>query len=304
MLSFLMKIAWVVAKFAITAAWYVYICIGMLSKLMSKPFGFALKKIKGFFARKLPVPETLNRKFSAFNGFAPFLLFSGALVFAVVAFWISSRNWSAHDNYLTYMVFNTTVGSFFGFFSDGIDFTPATLVAIAFSGALLPLCMSTHNREDKKAPVYIRVPCYSVYLVAGSILAVLLTGVFQAVGQWGYQTIMDLYHQKNGGFFLTVGKILALIPLGYMALLLLLIAIKTYAECFLFGLLGAIGLIVLALLVELVPDTYQVLKNILEVIILLGMFFGLDVLQSKALDKLDRWIEEAKSEAQLETVSM
>lgn len=304
MLGFLFRIAWVVIKIAITAVWYLYICMGMLIKLMCKPFGFLFGKVKAFATRKLSVPYSLDRKFSAFNGLAPFLLFVGAMVFAVLTFWGSSHNWDAGEDYLTYMVFNTTVGSFFGFMSDGIDFTPATLVAIAFSGALLPMCMNTHNRETEKAPVYIRIPCYAVYLTACSVLAVLLTGVFQSVGQWGYRTIVELYNQKNDAFFATAGKILALIPLCYVALLLILIAVKTYAECFVFGLLGAIGLIVLALLVELVPENYQVLKQILEVVILLGMFFGLDVLQSKALDKLEQWIEEAKEEAKIDAVSI
>ena len=287
LIGFLLKVAYHVIL-------YVYAIVVWLSLLMSKPFRLLLDKIKDSLGRKLPVPERLNQRFSVFNGLVPFLLLMTALVFSALAFWISSRNWDPNDNYLTYMIYNTTLGSFLGFVSGDLEFTPATVVAIAFSGAILPLCMDAHNTEYEEAPIYIRIPCYAAYLIACSILATMLTGVFQSLGQWGYQTIVDLFQQTGGTFFAQAGKIIVMIPLCYVALLLCLITVRTYAECFVFGLVGMVGLIVVLLLLELIPEAYNTLKEILSVVIVVVMFFGLDIWQSRTMEKLYQEMEELK----------
>lgn len=296
MLSFLFSVIGVVIKIAFYGVIYLYIGIVELGKLMSKPFSLLLKTGKSFAAKRLGVAGRLDSCFWVFNGFMPFLLFAAALIFAVAAFWISASHWDKNDNYLTDLIFNTTLGSFTGFLSGGLDFTPATIVAIAFSGTLIPLCMASHDPKFDKAPWYIRAVCYTVYLVAFSILARLLTGVFQTVGQWGYETIVSLWKQKASGFFPTAGKVLVLIPLCYVALLLCLITVKTYAESLLFGLLGMIVLFLGGWLLTLVPDTYPLLVEILSAVFVLGLFFGLDILQGKAVDKFDKFLEETKAE--------
>lgn len=297
MLSFLFSIIGLVIKIAFYAVIYLYIGIKMLIDLMSKPFNEILKKINASYRKRLSY--SLDRRFSAFNGFLPFALFMTALIFAVVAFWISARHWDAHDNYLIDMIYNTTLGSFTGFFSGGLDFTPATIVAIAFSGTLMSLCMDSHNTEYEKAKWYVRAPCYIVYLVAGSILALMLTGTFQTVGQWGYDTIVSLYQRKTEGFFPIVGKILALLPLCYMALLLCLNAVKTYAESLLFGFLGMVALVLGGWLLTYLPDTLGAFKDVAMGVFVLGMFFGLDVLQGKAVDRFGKFIEDTKREVSL-----
>lgn len=284
-------LGWLIS-FAFNALIYIYGFIVMLSNLMSKPFQLLWDKLKAFLDNKLPISGNLNRKFSAFNGFGPFVLLIVATVFSGVSFWISSYNWDSNDNYFTYILYNTTLGSFIGFMNDGLDFTPATLVAIAFTGSLMSACMDAYDPEDEKAPIYIRIPCYVVYLVTFSILAIMLSGVFQTVGQWGYETILALYHKDGGSFWAVVGKILAMIPLCYVALLLCLITVRTYAECCVFGILGMIILIVGGLLLQLIPDSYKTLEEVLTAVFALGLFFGLDVWQGKAVAKVDELLDE------------
>ena len=258
---------------------------------MVKPFKLLFGKIKEILDERFPVPYTLDSKFRAFNGFAPFVLFIAALAFVVIALCINFANWDPDDNYITHLVYNTTLGSFIGFLSGGLEFTPATVVAIAFSSSLLPLCMESHNQGDLKPRWYVRVPCYVVYLLASSTLAVMLTGLFGTVGQWGFDTIVNLFNQETTTFFAPVGKILALIPLGYIALLLCLIAVKNYAEGFLFGLIGIIVVVILMGLLQLLPEEYAVLQEVLAAILLLAMLFGLDIVQSKAVGKFEEMLE-------------
>lgn len=296
MLSFLFSVIGVAVKIAFYGVIYLYIGILELGKLMSKPFEWLFKELKKQQEKHLPAPRQLDVVFFPFNGFWPFLLFVAALVFAAVAFWISSLHWDKEDNYLTDLIFNTTLGSFTGFLSGGLDFTPATILAIAFSGTLMPMCMTAHDPKFDKAPWYIRAVCYVVYLVAFSILARLLTGLFQTVGQWGYETIVSLWKQETRGFFPTAGKVLALIPLCYVALLLCLITVKTYAESLLFGLLGMIALLLGGWLLTLLPDTYPMLKDAAMAVFVLGLFFGLDILQGKAVDRFEKFVEDTKRE--------
>ena len=292
MFAFICSVAMALIKLAFYVILWAYGLIVWLSNLMCKPFGLLPKKLTKVLSQKQLIPADLNQRFSVFNGFVPFLLFAFAILFSTVAFLISSHTWNINDNYFTQLMYNTTLGSFIGFMTDGLDFTPATLVAIAFSHALLPLCMNTHNKKDKKAPIYIRIPCYIVYLLASAVLASMLAGVFQSVGQWGYQTMLSLYAKKAGNFLLAVGKIIALIPLAYVALLLCLITIRTYAECFVFGLIGMVAIIVFGLLLSLIPEAYATLNEVLTAIVILGIFFGLDVLQAKAIDKVDRYMDD------------
>ncbi|MBO5837622.1 MAG: hypothetical protein J6Q92_07010 [Oscillospiraceae bacterium] len=299
MLSFLFSVIGVAIKVAFYGVIYLYIGIVELGKLMSKPFSLLLKTGKSFAKKHLGAADRLDSCFWAFNGFMPFLLFAAALIFAVVSFWISASHWDTNDNYLIDLIYNTTLGSFTGFLSGGLDFTPATIVAIAFSGTLMPLCMASHDPEFDRAPWYIRAVCYTVYLVAFSILARLLTGLFQTVGQWGYNTIVSLYNRKTEGFFATAGKVLPLIPLCYVALLLCLITVKTYAESLLFGFLGMIALFLVGWLLSLLPDTYPLLVQILSAVSVLGLFFGLDILQGKAVDRFGKFIEDTKREVSL-----
>ena len=292
MIAIIFQVLGFLISFAFNALVYTYAVITMLIDLMSRPFQALANKIKEFFAKKIPIPDKLNSKFRAVNGFAPFVLLMAAIVFSVVAFVISSFAWDKNDNYLTYMVYNTTLGSVTGFLSEGLPFTPATLVAIAFSGMLLPMCMNAHNRENKKAPIYIRIPCYVVYLVTSSIVAMMLSEVFQVVGEWGYQSILALYHGLGESIFLSILKIIALIPLCYVALLLCMITIKTYAECIVFGFLGVVVLFLAGFLIQLIPESYAVLAEALTIILVLASFFGLDVLQGKAVGKLEEVINE------------
>ena len=290
MIAIIFQVLGFLISFAFHAVLYIYAIITMLIDLMSRPFQKLADKIKELLAKRFPIPDKLNSKFRAVNGFAPFVLLVAAIIFSVVAFVISSFAWDKNDNYLTYMLYNTTLGSVAGFLSDGLPFTPATLVAIAFSGMLLPMCMDAHNTENKKAPIYIRIPCYMVYLVTSSIVAMMLSGVFQAVGEWGYQSILALYHGLGESVFLSIVKIIALIPLCYVALLLCMITIKTYAECIVFGFLGVVVLFLAGFLIQLIPESYAVLAEALTIILVLASFFSLDVLQSKAVGKIEEII--------------
>ena len=279
-------------KLAFTILGYIYIGIIGLTKLMLKPFKLLFSVIKDALSSRYPIPYSLDDRFYAFNGFMPFLLFAAALIYTVIVLCISFCHWDSDSNYVQHLLFNTTLGSFFGFMSGGLDFSPAAIIAIAFSGSLLPLCMSAHESNGIKPRWFVRAPCYIVYLIASSSLAVMLTGLFGVVGQWGFDTIVNLFNQESSSFFATAGKILALIPLCYIALLLSMIAVRTYAESFIFGLLGMIVLIILAFLTQLIPQEYYVLGDIVESILVLGMFFGLDILQGKAVAKFEESLED------------
>lgn len=49
-------------------------------------------------------------------------------------------------------------------------------------------------------------------------------------------------------------------------------------------------------LLSLIPDTYPLLSEIVTVVFVLGLFFGLDILQGKAVDRFEKFIEETKRE--------
>ena len=191
------------------------------------------------------------------------------------------------------LIYNTTIGFIIGMIENGQEVTPAAFAAIAFSGALLPLCLKAHKSDINDVPFYVHIPCYLVYLVFSASLAMMLTGIFQAIGDWGFQAIVTLFNEGNNEFFPILGKILALIPLCYFALLIGLVAVKNFAETFVFGTLGmVVVLIVSVLMMLLVPEDMEALRNTVFTITMVALLVGLDALQIKAVERFEQYIEE------------
>lgn len=269
---------------------FVYTIIGKVIKLMWKPFKLLWNLIRDFLEDRFSLPYYVDSKFSAFNGFLPFCLFIAALIFAVVNIWVNLG--AGNMKFMEELLYNTTFGFFISLINQGQQITPAACVAIAFSGALLPLCMNAHKSEFDRVRWYVRVPCFMVYLVATAVFAILFTDVFQVVGEWGYRTIVDLFNQNDMAFFAVAGRILALIPLCYIALLVCLVAVKNFAECCVFGVLGIVAMIAIGLLLQLVPENLATLRDVLSVVALFGLLFGLDALQGKAVEYFEEQMED------------
>ena len=286
-----------------------YKFIGMLINLMLKPFALLLSKLKIFFAEKLPSTKMLDEKFSAFHGFLPFALFTTALTFVIVTCCIYIFNDAKKADFVMNLIFSTTLGSILSLFQDGFDISPATLFAIAFSGFIFSACMDTLTKKTKdpagkiieeKAKFYIRIPCFLVYFTMAASLALMLSGVFQAVGNWGFNTIVNLYNQKSTSFFPVLGKILAMIPLIYVAMLLLLIAVKEYAESAVFGFVGFLLLLVCLLIEQIilkrVAPPSELTLDIIEIAILLGVIFTMEAVRPFVLRKFDEALSDDKTE--------
>ncbi|MBQ1263740.1 MAG: hypothetical protein IIX89_05580 [Oscillospiraceae bacterium] len=90
MIAIIFQVLGFLISFAFNAALYIYAIITMLIDLMSRPFQKLADKIKELLAKRFPIPDKLNSKFRAVNGFAPFVLLVAAIIFSVVAFVISS----------------------------------------------------------------------------------------------------------------------------------------------------------------------------------------------------------------------
>lgn len=231
-----------------------------------------------------------------------------ALTFVIVTCCIYLLKDAKSEDFVENLIFSTTLGSILSLFQDGFDISPATLFAIAFSGFVFSGCMSTLTKKiedptgktiEEKAKFYIRIPCFLVYFTMSASLALMLSGVFQAVGNWGFNTIINLYNQKSTSFFPVLGKILAMIPLLYAAMLLMLIAVKEYAESAVFGFVGFLLLIVCMLIEQLilkhVAPPSELTLDIIEITILLGVIFTMEAVRPLVLRKFEEAFSKDKT---------
>lgn len=299
-LTLALQLAWLAIQFAFYALVILYTTICILIPLMEKPIAKLFNLTTSPVQKRLIPTARLNAKFSAFNGFYPFLLFVSAIVFCGVVITVQVINWDPSNNFFATLLFNTPMLSMVSLFQEGLDFTPGAIVAIAFAGYLFRLCMEAHNstttvlgKEETVYPkLYIRIPCYIVYLVASCILASLLGGVFQSVGTWGLGAIRSLWTNTNRAFFPMVGKILLLIPLVYVAFFLLLVVVREYAETIVFGLVSFLILMFAGLVIVLLTKNFPVLQSILSAILGFGLIIGADVVRNIFVDKFDDKIKD------------
>lgn len=264
----------------------IYHTICFLCKLLPCPF----RKLYHWCKEKLEYTDAglflsdCNDRFAWFNGFLPFCLFIIGGIYAVVTLSISLVAGNGLDAFLETIIFNTPVGSFLGFFKAGLNFTPATVVSIAFSGAICAACMG----KDELSISYILR--YIVFWVATSHLAVQLAELFQIVSDWGYNAIVTLFHTETQSFFPTLGKILALIALCYPAIVLVLLALKEYSEAIIYGvlflLIGAALSLILQFVVKCSDNVMEITMN---VYFFVG-FFGVTLFRSWFDTRLEEFL--------------
>lgn len=220
--------------------------------------------------------DCLNDTFHHFNGFIPFCLFIIGAIFSLVLLLMRIGVEGGLLEYAQVLAYHTPIGAFAGFFNEGLNFTPETAVSIAFSGALFSACMGNEKPEGFLGYL-IHFLRHVVFFATFAHLAVMLTGLFKVVGDWGYNTIVTLYNTETDSFLSGAGKILALILLCYPAIELFLLAVKEYAECILLGVLFLLFCLVLALVVQYVLDISPEMQDILISGILLVVLFGVDL---------------------------
>lgn len=255
-----------------------YFTVCFLIQLMSRPF----INFHRWIRKKLGITriggklDRYDSKFRHFNGLVSFCLFILSGIYALVLLLIKIGDNDALSDYFMTLVLHTPVGSFFGFFIEGLNFTPATAVSIAFSGTLFSACMGD-DEPDGFAGFLIRLLRHIVFFVGFAHLAVLLSQLFQIIGDWGYNTLIALFNAQTGSFFSTVGNILLLLVIGYPAIVMFLLAIKEYAECIFLGILVLLFVLLVTILMKCVfnwPDNVQTIVT--NCLVFLG-FFGVDL---------------------------
>lgn len=263
----------------------IYCFLKKAAKWMSTPFSWTWEKIRDFFEDHLTVSGRLDDRFWAFGGFREFLLFCVILIFTVVNGAVHLSGQQA-ANYWMDLLYSTTLGSFFEVVQKGMVATPATMVAVAFSGFLFAACFDT--LED--ARLYVKIPCFVLYFIMSANLALLMTDVFNIAGDWLYTTGMNLMDDTSGSNWEQFGRLLLALPMVYMLLLLAFITLSEYLECVIFGLAGMLVLYLLSWLLGMLLNAVGAAESIytvIEQIALWGVVFGLEAARKPLIDLLE-----------------
>ena len=249
----------------------VYHTVWFLTKLLFLPF----VKLYRWLREKLSCTsvgislDVLNDRFHHFNGFIPFCLFIVGAVYSIILLLLQIGVEDGFTDYAQTLVFHTPVGSFLGFLEEGLNFTPATAVSIAFSGAVFSAVMGNEKPEGFLGYLF-HFLRHLVFFVASAHLAVLLSGVFQSVGDWGFDTIKTLFNKETNTFFSTLGKFLLILLIGYPALELLLLAVKEYTECIVLGVLYLIFVLLVSVVMQYILKFPN--SDVLEWIMVIVLF--------------------------------
>ena len=252
----------------------IYYTICIVAYYMAWPFVWLYKWVKEkleFTAVGLFFDDW-NDRFCLFNGLVPFCLLIAGFIYSIIVLLVNAGVNGGLLEYVQTLMFHTPVGSFVGFFNDGLNFTPMTAVSIAFSGTLFGLCMGSRKPENF-GEFMLDLLRRIVFFVAFAHLALLLSGVFQAVGDWGFNIIVNLYNAETHSFFPTLGKIL------------LFMALKEYAECIFFGIVFLLALIVLTILLQFVFKVPRDIQNLITSIVGIVLIFVVDLFRPY-IDKL------------------
>ena len=269
---------------------YIYLGICFFAKLLPYPMLMLYRRIKkqlkptaaGLFF------EDWNERFAWFNGLLPFCMFVICAIYSIVSFCIAIGTESGLTAFLETVLFNTPVGSFVGFFIGGLNFTPATVLSIAFSGAICSACLGEDVPEGFKGYLSYTLRAV-VFFIATSLLAAQLAGLFQIIGDWMYQVLLSLINTETHDFFPTLGKVLVLLVLGYPALQMLLLALKEYSETIIYGMLFLLTAMVLALIVQYVIDWPLAVENAISGGYAFLGLFGIVLFRPTLDGLLDKW---------------
>lgn len=258
--------------------------MGKAADFLAYPFKKLWKLVKQWVQNNTDprLQQRLNDRFSVFGGAVGFFAFIAVALLALwAAIWLLKET-SDKVALLLLLLENTVMGGFiFGAaYGTLADISASTVLAIGFSAGFSLFCMNPVS----KGKWYIKVCMYIFSFVTMIGLAIVLDQVFQVVGNWGYQTMTELLQSNDGSFFSTVGRILALIGLGYIAILMILSTVEQYLSFFVFipiafafyGLLQA-GLTFVFQAIGMGENTMQIVFLTLT----FALIFGVDLLRNR-----------------------
>ena len=252
MTTFEMIIGAVLVAVLVGIAYVAYKFLSMLLPWVNKVFEFVTwpfrklwellsELVEGF----LPVGWTCGAEI--FGGVGSLVVFLASLAFVAVVCIVAAIRGNFSDT-IEPMFFNTTMGTFYALFSDGLSISPATVAAVGFSGCLASTCMK--SAED--IPWFIWIPYCIVFVAMSAFLVTFLTPVLETVGTWGWESLRGLWEDQATGFFGKLGRIIALLFLGYLAVVCLVMVVREYFACFCFGPITLAGIIAVMLILQFV----------------------------------------------------
>lgn len=267
---------------------YWFLC--NLLKWVTWPLRWCAGKIKKLLCM-IPVlgavqdtAETLDDRLEPFGGFSTLALFISSVVFATISLLVFWKQGRIADS-LRDVLLNNTFGSFIVLIQNGFAFTPGVLLSASFASFLAHVCIGKADRVKW----YIWIPYCVVFIGMSSILSTFLTGTFDAVGTWGYNSVISIWNH-NGSTFVKILQFVPLIVLAYFALVSLAIIVREYFCSILFGILTLIVLAIIMLIVQAfkVPSA---LSDIISSILLIGSLIGIekvrDIIEKDMTEKAD-----------------
>ena len=263
----------------------VYWFLKMAVKWMLFPFSWLKMSVQDYFEERFGGSGRLNSCFSAFAGFGPFLLFCGILAFLAYRIYAQVTA-GTMATYWSEVLYSTTLGSFFEIIQQRMDITPTTLVAIAFGSFVFNACYDT--LED--ARIYVKIPCFVLYFIMSANLALMLTDVFAAYGNWLYNTAMALMDRTDVNIGQQFLNLLTVLPLMYVLLIMCFMTASEYLESAVFGLVGMFILRMLSALFGWILDSLDAAElayAIVEQVALWAVVFGLEALKNPVTDLLE-----------------
>ncbi len=218
--------------------------VSRLFDIMTWPIRMVWGWLKSCVCDLLPVRFTCGAEL--FGGVGSLVIFLASLAFVAIVFVVTAIRGELSD-VMERMIYNTTMGTFFSLFSGGFDISPAAVVSVGFSACLATTCMK--SAED--VPWFIWIPYCLVFVAMSAILASYLAPVFETVGNWGVDSLRSLRENADAGFFVKLGRIIALLFLGYFAVVCFVMVLREYYACFCFGPITLAAILAVTLVLQL-----------------------------------------------------
>ena len=236
-------------------AYVAYRFLSLLLPWVSKIFDFITWPIRKLWEMLkmlvegiLPVGLTCGAEM--FGGVGSLIVFLASLAFVVVVCIVAAIRGDFSDT-MEPLIYNTTMGTFYALFSEGFSISPATVLAVGFSGFLASTCMK--SAED--IPWFIWIPYCIVFVAMSAFLVTYLTPAIESVGTWGWDSLRSLWADKGTGFFGKLGRGIALLFLGYLTLVCLVMVVREYFACLCFGPITLVAIILVMLLMQIITGT-------------------------------------------------
>ncbi len=287
---------WEILPFIIVGAIIIYILIkcapliGALLQLIAvlywflcnafewvvKPLAFLWNKIKlllckvPFIHRLVDKKGSLDNRLDRFGGLSCLVLLGASVLFIAISLLASWKQGVLEDS-LRDILLNNTFGSFLNLFETGFSLTPGLLISVCFASFLAHICIDKADRVKW----YIWIPYCVIFIGMSSILSSYLTGIFDTVGTWGYNSIVSLWNNTSTSLAVKILRFVPLAVLAYFAVISLVIAIREYFCSVLFGIVGLIALLIVALLLHLFHAS-QIWNDIFVAVTVIGSIIGIE----------------------------